>query len=276
MDVKEINPSSIPSNVPMISSFTKASFLNSYRRGQPFSFPDSIMFYISKNPKNSKLIQKMIKSCKYFFVQNPFIKILDLNIYFKNEWQTSYDGISVDLKKFPSRIWVTGMMTVENPKEQNDISFIIPQIYQYDAIELCLNDINISYNIFKFLAVKCEIIRFTNVTVKDESGSIVALEKLVKVVSNVKEFHYDLGNNGSKIITSKTVNALLKIPHFSQIELFSLENVPEKNKKTLIQLKFEDSVSVEYQNRLQIIVDEIYRKKKPKYQEPYIGFPGMN
>uniref|UniRef100_A0A914XZB8 Uncharacterized protein n=1 Tax=Panagrolaimus superbus TaxID=310955 RepID=A0A914XZB8_9BILA len=50
---------------PMIIPCDRDIFLSTYRR-QRFSLTDPIMYYIAKNPKNSKIYQKMVQSCKYF------------------------------------------------------------------------------------------------------------------------------------------------------------------------------------------------------------------
>uniref|UniRef100_A0AC35GSV6 Uncharacterized protein n=1 Tax=Panagrolaimus sp. PS1159 TaxID=55785 RepID=A0AC35GSV6_9BILA len=33
--------------------------------------PDSVIFYVAKNPKTAELYFKMVKTCKYFFVKQP-------------------------------------------------------------------------------------------------------------------------------------------------------------------------------------------------------------
>lgn len=95
---------------------------------------------------------------------------------------------------------------------------------------------------------------------------------------------------------------LIKIPNFFKLEWIYLENVPEfldldafylfmkvcftffqffnfliifqKNKYTNFFLHFEDSISVQYKNRLERIIDEIFENSKNNldYYPPAITF----
>uniref|UniRef100_A0AC34FVH5 Uncharacterized protein n=1 Tax=Panagrolaimus sp. ES5 TaxID=591445 RepID=A0AC34FVH5_9BILA len=51
----------------------RARFLSTYRRDQEWSLPESIIHYMAMNPKKADVYEKLIESCKYFFVQNPII-----------------------------------------------------------------------------------------------------------------------------------------------------------------------------------------------------------
>uniref|UniRef100_A0AC34FGX2 Uncharacterized protein n=1 Tax=Panagrolaimus sp. ES5 TaxID=591445 RepID=A0AC34FGX2_9BILA len=43
-----------------------------------WSLPDSIMYYMAMNPKSAEVYQKLVKSCKYFYIKNPIVVVPDL------------------------------------------------------------------------------------------------------------------------------------------------------------------------------------------------------
>uniref|UniRef100_A0A914PBQ5 Uncharacterized protein n=1 Tax=Panagrolaimus davidi TaxID=227884 RepID=A0A914PBQ5_9BILA len=69
----------------IVRNSKRAKFMATYRH-QNFSMPDSFVFYIAKNPKTWKLYQKMVKTCKYFFVKNPIL-VIDKHLnYYDSQW----------------------------------------------------------------------------------------------------------------------------------------------------------------------------------------------
>uniref|UniRef100_A0A914PG81 Uncharacterized protein n=1 Tax=Panagrolaimus davidi TaxID=227884 RepID=A0A914PG81_9BILA len=54
---------------------------------QTWSLPDSIIYYIAKNPSNAKAWQKLIQCCKYFFAKNPILVIDELIYAGKGKWE---------------------------------------------------------------------------------------------------------------------------------------------------------------------------------------------
>uniref|UniRef100_A0AC34F4Y4 Uncharacterized protein n=1 Tax=Panagrolaimus sp. ES5 TaxID=591445 RepID=A0AC34F4Y4_9BILA len=119
---------------------------------------------------------------------------------------------------------------------------------------------------------------------ENEDGTLVTLEKLVEVLPKLKEFNYFTTTPPGVNITSKTVKKMLKIPHFLNIEKFSLAYIPEvfdietfyiymkTNKQTTFRLDFENVISHAYKNRLQAIVDEILATKNHSYKCPVITY----
>uniref|UniRef100_A0AC34FDL6 Uncharacterized protein n=1 Tax=Panagrolaimus sp. ES5 TaxID=591445 RepID=A0AC34FDL6_9BILA len=118
----------------IIEKSTKALFYASYRH-QEFSLPDSIMHYIAMNPKNAKLYEKLIQSCKFFFVKNPILVLSNL-YYDSSRWIASNDGgwKFMTLGNVTSKFWITQRVSF-NPVNAEDKSAasIIPKIYQCDA-----------------------------------------------------------------------------------------------------------------------------------------------
>ena len=48
---------------------------------QRFSLPQSIIFYMAKNPKSGIGLKKLIETCKYFYLKNPVIVAEGIEIY---------------------------------------------------------------------------------------------------------------------------------------------------------------------------------------------------
>uniref|UniRef100_A0A914QSR2 Uncharacterized protein n=1 Tax=Panagrolaimus davidi TaxID=227884 RepID=A0A914QSR2_9BILA len=115
----------------------------------------------------------------------------------------------------------------------------------------------------------------------------VSLEDIFNALPNVKTFRYFLPYNCVNIITSKTADELLKIPHFLSLDKFEISQIPEifdietfyghikENKKTKIHLDFSCQIYGEYEIRLQTVVDEILETKIRDYKVPRIDFPGI-
>uniref|UniRef100_A0AC34F2C5 Uncharacterized protein n=1 Tax=Panagrolaimus sp. ES5 TaxID=591445 RepID=A0AC34F2C5_9BILA len=263
---------------------SKAEFLKTYLR-QAFSLPDSIMHYMAMNPPSAEVYQKLIQSCKYFFVKNS---ILVLPSYYEiNGWGTMVNGElkDIDLSNNPSKLWITD--TFNLIKSDNTIaSSIISKIYQCNVKNLQLHCQIITYDEFLILAPAVEHLSFAGVVVKYDDGTIVLFEKLVEQLPKVKKICLFLA--GSEMITSKTIKELLKIPHFTTLDSFSLYTIPEvfdiesyyvhikKNKCTKICLQFCYGISEEYKTRLEAIVDEIIGANNREYKTPYITFGGLN
>uniref|UniRef100_A0A914Q1G5 Uncharacterized protein n=1 Tax=Panagrolaimus davidi TaxID=227884 RepID=A0A914Q1G5_9BILA len=157
-----------------------------------------------------------------------------------------------------------------------------------------------SFNDLMVIATKCQMLKLSRVVIMNndevvpetEEGQFyfenaVSLESLFKALPNVKKFTYILPKNSSNIITTKTAEELLKIPHFFRLYGFVISQIPEifdiksffgyirENKKTKINLSFSDQISDEYKARLQKIVDEIIETKNRDYKVPMIYFTGI-
>uniref|UniRef100_A0AC35GW88 DUF38 domain-containing protein n=1 Tax=Panagrolaimus sp. PS1159 TaxID=55785 RepID=A0AC35GW88_9BILA len=220
-------------------------------QNQNWSLPNPIIYYIAKNPSTSKVYQKLIQSCKYFFEKNPILVLEDL-IYFdtKNQWSTFHGTKLIDIKN-TSKFWITEFISTNFSDNENIISSIIPKIYKCDAKILCLENQIFSYNDFAFLASNVEKIDFKEVSVMDENGSIVPFEKFFEALPKIEKFDYKCDTNLSNI-TPKTVKELLKLPNFLQIKTFP------------------------YEIRLEEIIDEFIEAENQDYKIPMISFFGLD
>uniref|UniRef100_A0AC34FIE2 Uncharacterized protein n=1 Tax=Panagrolaimus sp. ES5 TaxID=591445 RepID=A0AC34FIE2_9BILA len=266
---------------------SKAEFLKTYRR-QAFSLPDSIMHYMAMNPSSTEVYQKLVQSCKYFFVKNPILVVSGLR-YRSNGWETFSNGEwkDIDLSNISSKLWITDRFFVYPNNDNNIASSIVPKIYQCNVKKVVLWDQILSYDEFMVLAPAVEHLDFLRVSVKYVDCTIVPLEKLVEQLSKAKQIDYFFSSD-TEMITSKTFKELLKIPHFATLDFFYLYEIPEvfdiesfyvhlkKNMRTKIILHFCDTMSEEYKIRLEAIIDEIIEAKNREYKIPYITFEELD
>uniref|UniRef100_A0AC35FH69 Uncharacterized protein n=1 Tax=Panagrolaimus sp. PS1159 TaxID=55785 RepID=A0AC35FH69_9BILA len=106
-------------------------------------------------------------------------------------------------------------------------STIFSYLHQVDVKTLDFCKHTFSFNEFVFLASNVEKITLCHVTVKNEDGTIVPLEKIVKVLPKIKEFEFS-DNPVFSSFTANTVKELLEIPHLRTIDKFQLFNITEK------------------------------------------------
>uniref|UniRef100_A0A914QZ23 DUF38 domain-containing protein n=1 Tax=Panagrolaimus davidi TaxID=227884 RepID=A0A914QZ23_9BILA len=264
----------------------RTKFFTKYFR-QNFSLPDSIMHYIEKNPKTWKLYQKMIQACKYFFVKNPILVVRYL-YHNKDDLWCVDNRLLIDLKKIKCKFWVTKEFYVPrfpdvkniNP---NIVSSNISKLYKCGASFLELGGQTISYHDLSFLISDAKEIVFEDVTVKDENGKILPLEKLIEASIKAERIHIV-----GPTMTSKTFNELTKITHFANLDSLTLYGLNEdfdvedfyvymkKNQRTKFKLWFDSSISDGYKARIEEIIDEIKATKVFGYRRPSIEFDELD
>uniref|UniRef100_A0AC35FHT7 Uncharacterized protein n=1 Tax=Panagrolaimus sp. PS1159 TaxID=55785 RepID=A0AC35FHT7_9BILA len=272
-------------------------FRRPYHR-QEFSFPDSIIYYMIKNPISPKIYEKLIQCCKYFFSKNPIIVIPRLK-FDKNGsgWKVVRNGYvtKIDITNVSNKLWITDALHIydnedtanEIPLIMNVASSIVPKFYKCDVTKLSLTKQNIFFNEYLMLALNVKLLAFVDVIVRNLDGTLTSVEKLVECASKLKEFCLVTVAVISPPST-KTVEELLKLPHFFTLDNFVWASIPEvfditklynyikkNNTQTKFFLCFTDQLSDEYQNLLESIIDEIIETEKHVYQPPFIGYAGM-
>uniref|UniRef100_A0AC34FJM4 DUF38 domain-containing protein n=1 Tax=Panagrolaimus sp. ES5 TaxID=591445 RepID=A0AC34FJM4_9BILA len=265
---------------------SKAEFLKTYRR-QSFSLPDSIMHYIAMNPSSAEAYEKLVQSCKYFFVKNSILVLSSLNC-FSNGCETLINGEwkDIDLINNPNKLWITDRFNVKFNNDNTSASSIIPKFFHCNVKNLIVWEQIISYDEFMVLTANVERLEFIRATVKYDDGTIVPFEKLVDQLPEAIKIHFF--PSGTEMITSKTFKELLKIPRFATLDRLNLYEIPEvfdiasyyvhmkKNKHTKFLLYFCETISDEYKIRIEAIVDEIIDATNHKYKTPLIYFNGLD
>uniref|UniRef100_A0A914Q9A9 Uncharacterized protein n=1 Tax=Panagrolaimus davidi TaxID=227884 RepID=A0A914Q9A9_9BILA len=236
------------------------------------------MHYIENNPKTWKVYQKMIQTCKDFFVKNPILVVRRLSHNKDDVWFA--DQLLIDLKKIKCKFWVIEELRVQpfsgvedyNP---NILSLYISKLYKCDAHFLYFIGQIISYYDLSFFICNAKDIGFADVIVKDENSKILPLEKLIQASIKARSIHII-----RPTMTSKTFNELTKISHFANLNLLILDYLHEdfdaedfyKNQSTFCELHFDRSISDVYKNRIKKILDEIIATEEFDYKPPFIHF----
>uniref|UniRef100_A0AC34FRT2 Uncharacterized protein n=1 Tax=Panagrolaimus sp. ES5 TaxID=591445 RepID=A0AC34FRT2_9BILA len=277
---------SVPEKI--IDKSIKARFYASYRR-QCFSLPDSVMHYIAMKPPSIEVYQKLVQSCKYFFVKNPILVISDLYYDSKTWAPVNYEKY-INLDFVSSKFWVTQSVyfypVTQNTQDKGVASFI-SKIYQCDATLLYIINRNISYDELIIFGTNFDSLhlRKGNVTYKD--GSNVECDRIIQILPKIIYLEY-IPPSVASAITSKTFKELLRIPQFLKLKGCAFYKIPEdfdldvfykymkKNKHTSIILHFCYIISEAYRNRLQAIVTEITESETHEYKPPYIFFNGLD
>uniref|UniRef100_A0A914P4X4 DUF38 domain-containing protein n=1 Tax=Panagrolaimus davidi TaxID=227884 RepID=A0A914P4X4_9BILA len=259
-------------------------------RRYDFDFPDSLIYYIAKNPTSAKLYKKLIEACKYFFWKNPIL-VTNWLIYANNEIKADFSKYEqyICLKNVPYKFWVCGYFTIggdANCSYKKDlVSSFLPRIYRCEIVDLTLQNQKLTTDEFFFITAKTGKVCFTNVTVVNRDGKEIAFEKLVELIPEVYSFVHDFKDN-DKTVTAKSVKELLKLPHLHNFVEFRLFNVPEafdieaffahiKKSRGMFELEFAGALSVDYQSRLEAIIDELIEAQTFDYIPPFISFPEM-
>uniref|UniRef100_A0A914PH50 Uncharacterized protein n=1 Tax=Panagrolaimus davidi TaxID=227884 RepID=A0A914PH50_9BILA len=261
----------------MMIYFIRAKFMAKYYQ-QNFSIPDSIIFYIAKNPKTPALYLKMVKTCKYVFIKNEIIVVNRLDDIL-GKWRVNENPH--DFTKYSCKYWITDEITVSSGR----LGFlpIIQKFYQCDVKDLFIYSQVISFNDLSLLISSAEKICLNNVIVKHANSSDVPLEDIIAIAVNAKEISVR-----EPTISPKTMIKLTKLSHFFKIDKFVLNNLCEvfdidafysymkKNTHTKFFLKFDEQISDAFKNRLELIVDEILETKHFNFKSPVIDFYGID
>ena len=163
---------------------------------QRFSIPESIVYYLTKNPISFQTWKKLIRTCKYFFSKNPLIVIgvcenrPDLiNTPLAISLNQSQVQTHNDVKTIQFKLWITNYLTKINLHPAR-ISTFIQKVYRFDIKALILHDVTITFGEFCFLTASnvITILKLFNVTVERDDGSMLELGKILKRVPLVRTF----------------------------------------------------------------------------------------
>uniref|UniRef100_A0AC35GUY1 Uncharacterized protein n=1 Tax=Panagrolaimus sp. PS1159 TaxID=55785 RepID=A0AC35GUY1_9BILA len=237
----------------------KSIFYDTYRN-QDFAFPGSLIYYIAKNPLSPKVYQKLIKTCKFFFVKNPILVLS--NLYYYNEWVTWSNGnrTKVDLENGLGKYWVSEYFGACSSRPSIAAS-IVPRISFCNIQHLSLTNQIISYNDLMILAKDVEDLTMDKVFVKNEATCFVTMDKI-----------FDLFPKNPNFLALDVFTCCRVSDNFD-IEAFYA--YMKSNKHTKIILEFAGNISVALKNRLEQIVDEILSTQNHGYKPPFLSFHGL-
>uniref|UniRef100_A0AC35GL93 Uncharacterized protein n=1 Tax=Panagrolaimus sp. PS1159 TaxID=55785 RepID=A0AC35GL93_9BILA len=238
---------------------------------QYFSIPEKIVYYAAKNATSLAMFQKLLHTCKYFFIVNPVVIVPMLTCY-SGIWEACYYGGKKcfqfkDSQTFNFKIWTPHYFT----NLHCNVSQIFPWIYKNDAniIQFGPNMPCLTFDEFMYIAGNAKMLRMFSGSVKYSNGENVLLEDIVKNLPKLKSLHLTCTFDESNV-TKRTASKLMEIQHFKQMSHITLNSIPEtldigtmfdfimENKHIKIELFYHRQVSnpckeliQEYNNRLQ-------------------------
>jgi hypothetical protein len=283
-------------SAPPLKFPTFEEYISTYIRRQKFSLPYLIMDYIIKNPSSPKVYQKLIKSCKHFFIKNPILIIPCLSLKEDRCKFASVDDVQpskfphlyhpIDLKNISSKLWLTnGLYVYVTPS--STCSNLIGKLYKCDVKWLKLVQQTITFDDFLFLSRKVEHMSIDRTDILTSDGKQVVLEKIYETLPGLVEIYWQ-GPPKSVTITAKTMKELLSFPHFMRLQRLVLQSLTQEfdvdscygffkvNQQIKLNLSYrgDEELDEEYKEKLENIMDDILARDVHCFKPPSIRFPG--
>uniref|UniRef100_A0AC35FGR7 Uncharacterized protein n=1 Tax=Panagrolaimus sp. PS1159 TaxID=55785 RepID=A0AC35FGR7_9BILA len=163
---------------------------------QNWSLSNSMILYIAKNPSSSKLYQKLVQICKFFFETNPIIIVSTLT-RLKNSTKYLIFQNEHDLH-IQERI-------------QNCIPTVVQKNFRFDRLTLAVEDNDIIFDDLKVLVSFAKSVYLLGNSIKYKNGTIVMLDKILGCLpTNIETFWFDFGKDVS-MVNDSTMNNILKL-----------------------------------------------------------------
>uniref|UniRef100_A0AC34FN86 Uncharacterized protein n=1 Tax=Panagrolaimus sp. ES5 TaxID=591445 RepID=A0AC34FN86_9BILA len=253
---------------------------------QWFALPESIMYYMAKNPCTSEVYLKLIQSCKFFFEKMPLLVAADLHgktklcPYDEEECGENDQGccVEIDMDKLSNKIWITNMLYLENENISTFTSLIYPKLYRCQKANLTIYGEVIQFDDFE----KCAPF-LTDIDLHNVQTESVMLDKLIELCPKVKTFKFFFGSNNLSMIDATTVNNICKLKNLQHLESFILWNIPhvinvedistfiKDHPAAKILLSFNDPISEEYKIQLEALINTVIESQVLKCQIIYSG-----
>uniref|UniRef100_A0A914PXU5 Uncharacterized protein n=1 Tax=Panagrolaimus davidi TaxID=227884 RepID=A0A914PXU5_9BILA len=205
---------------------------------QNWSLPNSMIYYIAKNPSSSKIYQKLVHTCKFFFEKNPVIIIKNLDAFQdgtkyhisqnrqheckKNNYECC---IKIDLNNFSSKLWITRGLNIHK-HIKNCIATIVQKNFRYEILRLGVADNDIIFNDLKVLVSFAKRVFLWRNSIKYKNGTVVMFDKILELFpTNIVSFWFDFEKDVS-MVNDSTMENILKLQNLENLECFYLHECP--------------------------------------------------
>uniref|UniRef100_A0A914P0N2 Uncharacterized protein n=1 Tax=Panagrolaimus davidi TaxID=227884 RepID=A0A914P0N2_9BILA len=261
---------------------------------QNWLLPFSIIYYIAKNPSNSKVFQKLVQTCKFFFEKNPIIIVENLDTfedgikyhYCQNKLhecsQNNFQCYNIDLKMISTKIWITqGLYILKNI--QNCIARIVRNNFRFEILSLAVVDNDIIFDDLKLLASFATRVLLWINSIKYKNGTNVMLDKILELFPSNIEYFFFWFRNDVPMVNASTMKNILKLQNLENLKTIKMHDCPDdlnvedlsafikKFKNTKIFLAFAPNISQEYEEQLDSLIDEIIESDVPNRVIVYDG-----
>uniref|UniRef100_A0A914Q7T0 Uncharacterized protein n=1 Tax=Panagrolaimus davidi TaxID=227884 RepID=A0A914Q7T0_9BILA len=262
---------------------------------QKWSLPNSMILYIAKNPSSSKVYQKLVQTCKFFFEKNPILIMANFDALENgtkchithNELRDCIDNnyeccINIDLNKLSTKIWITRDILIHT-HIQNGIATILQKNFRFEILCLCVYDNDIVFDDLKVLVSFARSVYLFENSIKYKNGTTVMFDKILECLStNIEFFSFQFRKDVS-MVNASTIKNILKLQNLENLESFYLYECPDtlsiedlsafikKFEYTKIFLHFASNISEEYKEQLDFLIDEIIESDVPDRVIAYNG-----
>uniref|UniRef100_A0A914Q328 DUF38 domain-containing protein n=1 Tax=Panagrolaimus davidi TaxID=227884 RepID=A0A914Q328_9BILA len=223
---------------------------------QYFSIPEKIVYYAAKNATSPTMFQKLLQTCKYFFIINPVVIVPLLKCFYGDWYACNSVGKKCFQFKDSQTLYFKVWIQHEFDSYSGNVSRIFPWIYKCDAKTVCFGSLKqcLKFEEFMYIAGNAKKLRMFSQPVKYSNGENVLLEDIVKNLPKLKSLHFSFDDDESDV-TETTAYKLLEIQHFKQMSHITLSNIPEtldigtmfdfilENKHKKIQLFYHHQIS---------------------------------
>ena len=177
---------------------------------QRFSLPRPIICYVSKNPSSAYAYQKLIQSCKYFYLQNPitvfdeatlfgekvprnpviFVESIrfnknDVSIRFLDEKQEL--KLCSEILKISFKLWFTNEVVIQDVTDFAT-DFLNDKRFHFDAIRFRCGNVVLE-KLFRPNNVIKKVAFHEKVLPEKADGSPMPIEAIFKLFPNIEVFN---------------------------------------------------------------------------------------
>uniref|UniRef100_A0A914QEZ1 Uncharacterized protein n=1 Tax=Panagrolaimus davidi TaxID=227884 RepID=A0A914QEZ1_9BILA len=254
---------------------------------QNWLLPDNIIYYIAKNPSSSKVYQKHVQICKFFFEKNPIITVAALGTCEKcTKYLISQNGhdrcIKIDLNMLSTKIWITRNLFVYKHIE-NFAENILSKIIRFEVLTLAIVNNDIIFDDLKFLVSSAKKVKLQENSVKYKNGTIVMFDKILECLPTNCELFCFYFRTDVPMVNASTMKKILKLQNLQNLKIFRMFLCPDtlsiedlsafikKFENAKIFLRFASNISEEYKEQLDSLIDEIIESDVPKRVIEYDG-----
>uniref|UniRef100_A0A914Y674 Uncharacterized protein n=1 Tax=Panagrolaimus superbus TaxID=310955 RepID=A0A914Y674_9BILA len=162
---------------------------------QAFSLPSNLIYYISKNPLffSVKVYQKLIQTCKYFYLKKRIIVINKLEssqnpfIWEAYEKLNGKEYIKLDIRNLSFDLWLIGELNVCRQIPAGFVNLLLQKVVKCDITSIYLYNYMLNFNEFLVLteSKKIKHLALEEIIVRDNDGKVVPYEDILQRVPNV-------------------------------------------------------------------------------------------
>uniref|UniRef100_A0A914R2I7 Uncharacterized protein n=1 Tax=Panagrolaimus davidi TaxID=227884 RepID=A0A914R2I7_9BILA len=275
----------------------KIQWPNTPSMKQNWSFKESLIYYIAMKPPTSKVYQRLIQLCKYFFEKNPILIVTrlrdskedgdvksricfyeDLECY-KKKRECCF---KIDIAKLSAKIWITRLLFIINHLKDY-FALLCSKLYRCENIEIGIFDTIVMFEDFKFMVSSAKDVALHNTSIEYNNGTIVMFDKILECLSpNVEMLEFTFSFDIS-IINDSTMANIIKLQNLGNLRHFHLHEFPEslevkdllafikKYENVKILLYFSSKISQRYKNQLDTMIDAVIKSNVPNHLFFYNG-----